>query len=362
MEKLKTYAKKLEMKLSEYKSFVVFYALVMNFLGWVLALIQILTLRHHRISYVKRIHSSDVRHLKYIIDRLDEAGLKSTYRRYSSEIIDKDGFIEYKTCDSLLFSSLYWASGMNVNIKMAEDKLEPGRWYRRSIRHNQCYPKYSKSTISRDMLIGLMLGAFVRGEFDILLNLHRYGRKNLWLMGDGAFTRIHLGSGLESTLALCLMHPKFASKFKGLQRKERVRIAISSWKPVTYGTNLKGYQKHLLTLHLILRILVNGGLQKAEIDALVDEEWGHSDLLHHAVSTVWHTWKTTEPYLSQIIEKYPKDRLPTNEDFETKWLWEGNESFNPHHKENVHSGGDILFLHAVCLLLINLSNNEDGRS
>jgi hypothetical protein len=364
-------AKKIEKTLSNYKSFVYFYAILMNLIAWLGALVHLITLKHHLLLRIRKplINTADC-----VADELMASGHVTTYRKNRLEVSDIDGFIETKKCDSLLFSSLYWAAGMNVNITMAQDKHTPGRWYRRSWRYPQCYPQFSGSTISRDMLIGLMVGAFFQSDFVILLDLHRYGRKRCWLMGEGMFTRIHFGSSLEALLAKCMLHPKFSKYYKKLSLYERARMRVSALKPITYSKGLSGYQAHLQTLVAILKIFAQGGYTDEDTKALLFEpDYNFSNLLATIVAASDPKYYDFNDISSLAISKvspmgilnkvqgllshYPADRLPHSSDVSTHWVWEDSEPVCSDDDSDVtHSGGDILFLYKVCRNLVRLED------
>lgn len=368
MKSLTLIAKGLEKGVSKYRWIAVLYAMIMNMLSWLLAGIQLLTFTHHKYKPVKTAYKERLYELlNEINDKLSNQ--LATYRKNYGEVTDEDGFIEYKKCDSLLFSSLYYAAGMDVNITMAQDKGTPGKWYRRNIRHQQCYPAFSGSSISRDMLIGLMVGAFMRSNFTILLDLYNYGKKHSWLMGEGALSRIHLGSTLENTLALCLMNSKFSNEFNKLEFWQKLRIRISSFKPVVYGKGLKKYQLHLQALTVFLRVLAQGGFTNQDILAVRD---GSRDYLNETNLLMIILYAATPNqsdnlnniyasfHASAIVDRlsiiYPIYQLPSSDRIGSHWLWEGNERVTPPRDEegggNYYSGGDILFLQKFVQVLL----------
>jgi hypothetical protein len=108
---------------------------------------------------------------------------------------DPDGFLHTDRCDSLLFSGLLAhtspVSGVEVNLAAARDEEEDGKWWRRPISYQECWESgESRSTISRDMLLGVMWATMPMSDseaLDILLPLYEYGKAHLWVMGEGRY-------------------------------------------------------------------------------------------------------------------------------------------------------------------------------
>jgi len=352
MQKTEKRLKKIEDLVSNYRLTLVSYALLYNTLIWVYTVFRIIAFRHQKLLKNYDIDSDIASKLS---QSLYNTGLVQTYTKFYPDVSDKDGFIMYDKCDSLLFSALAWASGRNVNIELAEDKKKKGLWNRRSMKYNSCYPQYSRSTISRDMIIGLMIGAFVRRRFDILLDLHRYGRANYWIMGKGSVSKVHLGSNLESLLGLCLSSVKFKNQFNKLSQLEQMRIRLSTWKPITYSKDLKGYQFHLQTLVVILKMLATEECQSSDTAGLEGGDTWHYGFANAIKMIVLDSIDTNEDlskarfhysdkWIKDNLRKYPKDRLPNYEDVATHWIWEGHTSTE---LDTTYTGCDVLFIHKI---------------
>lgn len=87
-------------------------------------------------------------------------------------------------CDSTLWAGEAAAAGdAKVQLSLAEQA--PGEIHRRPKASGECYPKGSSSTISRDMLVGYIAGAFARQDRAALERLYDYGHAHAWVMGTG---------------------------------------------------------------------------------------------------------------------------------------------------------------------------------
>ena len=101
-----------------------------------------------------------------------EAEYNNTFPLYS-------GWPNPKDCDGLLWASIAKAAGVG-QIHLTDAMGKPGEWFRSP--DKKCYPEgRSRSDISNDMLVGLMLEATDK----ILYDLYEYGKKNAWIMGRG---------------------------------------------------------------------------------------------------------------------------------------------------------------------------------
>ncbi|MFA5999970.1 MAG: hypothetical protein WC783_03270, partial [Candidatus Paceibacterota bacterium] len=129
--------------------------------------------------------------------------IKAKYDKYISlikEAQDNHGFIESQKCDSLIFTSLVGClPEVNVDIKAAFDS-KTGTWQRRPI-ERPCYPAHSKSTISRDQLLGLAWYTFYNKKLDISEQIVKYAINHAGYMGKGSLSRINIRPSLLATYA-----------------------------------------------------------------------------------------------------------------------------------------------------------------
>lgn len=69
-------------------------------------------------------------------------------------------------------------------MPLEKAEASPGQWMRRNLAAGACYPDRSKSTISKDMLLGLTWWAWRAKRLDVMQQLVAYGEAHNWVMGD----------------------------------------------------------------------------------------------------------------------------------------------------------------------------------
>lgn len=162
---------------------------------------------------------------------------------------DVHGFVETDKCDSLLFSAMIASVGFDVDILAAENS--PGEWYRRPTSYPECWSVgQSRSTISRDMLLGLYWYAWSTKNVDILYRLWDYGVENNWVMGDGRLNGADtiMNTAMISTLAQMI----YKLDGRDLQTNLFSNI-VSRHLPVTWSVSDKPFVNRLSAMHILLR-------------------------------------------------------------------------------------------------------------
>lgn len=246
---------------------------------------------------------------------------------------DASGFIESRECDSLLFSSLIGCvPGVRVNIDAAMKK--PGQWLRRPAVYPECFAcGRSKSSISRDMLLGLAWFAYFNKRLDISEGVIKYAISHGMVMGEGVLSRTLMTPSLLATFA-------WVSYKLGGPSRWWLR-----WIPADFGAKVDGYQAHLQALHIILRKKLRGAWSSRDrktMGRLADDQPMNPLFQLAAIRNA----REVEDLLS-CEQWWPKDRLPTSADRSSPWLPERayGKDWKPSSKaERVHSGGDYLFL------------------
>jgi 5-methylcytosine-specific restriction endonuclease McrA len=107
----------------------------------------------------------------------------SLYKTLIQKVQDKHGFIESKECDSLLWSGLVGTvPDIKVDIMAAFD-AKKGVWHRRPSK--DCWPEHSASTISRDMLLGLLAYCIKHQKGVIADQIVKHAITHFGFMGKG---------------------------------------------------------------------------------------------------------------------------------------------------------------------------------
>lgn len=256
---------------------------------------------------------------------------------------DAYGFIESNHCDATLFTGLLGAV-QPQGIDFTSAKKDDGSWTRRPLVNGQdtCYPDNSKSTISRDMFVGIMWYIWKNKRLDLAEEIYRYGEENSWVMGQGAPARIVFMPGNQADLA------EMIYKLGGQDRP------ITRSIPQFIGKTT-GFAAQLDVLSILLRADMKGYVENFDII-----EYHYNRNPDNALfSYVYH--KYTDGNYNKTIESllnpnwFPDNRLPSRADRKNPWLWERDkgsdwlpDSDTWRHGE-VHSGGDLLFISSLIL-------------
>lgn len=252
---------------------------------------------------------------------------------------DHFGFIHADTCDSLLFSCLLGCvPGVEVDIWAAYALLTTKQWYRRPLspRYPECLEcGGSNSTLSRDMVLGLLWYAWVKRDLDIPETILRYALPRLGVIGksDGSWagrTAAWLPPGMLATAA------EVSYRLGGPNRW------WLRWIPQFESPNVMGYEAHLSVLHQLLRRKLTGEPVKYHHD----DAQPNNPLFCYAAGNL-----ATAQSLLNTEQWWPADRLPTSADRTEPWL--PQRDFGPSWRPStmppvrMHSGGDYLFVQAL---------------
>jgi hypothetical protein len=220
--------------------------------------------------------------------------------------------MEQSSCDALKFASLYAVSGATwVNPLLAEDTNEPGLFFRRP--RKDCLKDItdndgkiidrqdngSKSSISRDMFLGLLHWIFATENFAAIDRIIHYGLDHTnnhggWVMGHAAtidrngnrIPETTQREWLEATIVNGPLQATFCQLWKHLREKKSDQTQSDpNWlipclekyneSYVVEGFFVNGYITHLHALHILLRMKMLGETSWQQISLL-----RHYSLIH----------------------------------------------------------------------------------
>jgi hypothetical protein len=263
----------------------------------------------------------------------------STIAEQNAQLRDPNGFIDVEHCDSLLFSSLN-AVGADITIDIYSARNEQGQWFRRPLDYPECYASgFSKSSISRDMLLGLMWYLWSTRDLQGLQALYDYGEERNWIMGEGDSARINLRLGLQTTLEAAI------------RRLKGDRLPLIELADPFLGSPT-GYEAHLQVLHILLRGEIYGSLSQSTAGKLLEQHkrQPRNPLFAYASARyVTGDYALAERLLLGGI--WPLDRLATSEDYCSPWPIERDDGADwlPCNQGKLHSNGDWLFVARLLL-------------
>lgn len=148
-------------------------------------------------------------------------------------------------CDGCLWNAIAYISGMK-SIKLNLAQYQPGKWQRRP--PPQCYPNFSKSETSNDMLTGVLFWLLESEDLNAAKNLWKYGSGNLWVMGKGPLSRTWLRPNGIYLLDQIIRN-------LGGDGKWWAKLIPNLYFPVR-----KDYERHLMTISILLTYRLTGGI------------------------------------------------------------------------------------------------------
>ena len=260
------------------------------------------------------------------------------YRQLMRATQDRHGFIDTKHCDSTLFSGLVGCvPDVLVKLEAAFNK-DSKLWERRPV-ESPCYPKYSKSTISRDQFTGILWWIYFNDRPDIATDIVWHALKNWGIMGKAVnlstkLGRCFIGFGLLSTFA----------KLSGKWYFWPLTLLPADIKTSTLPT---GYAAHIQVLHVLLRCIIDNKDPRDNqilLSQAVREPL--NPLFNIAVGNYQKALDTL-----QNTALWPSDRLPNAKDRKESWLPQRDfgEDWFPAKSNEIHHGGDYIF----CYWLLN---------
>ncbi|MFW7381908.1 MAG: hypothetical protein ACOH5I_24085 [Oligoflexus sp.] len=297
----------------------------------------------------------------------DMEALRNKYQRYlwlSEMQLDQNSWPVDTHCDGLLFTSLLAVAGGSSPVGLAEDPWLPGRYFRHW--QQNCYANYqngasyqaSKSTISRDMLMGLAHWLWAKGDNRRIDDFIRFGETNslaslplIWIVGEGQAGRTDL------TPALMQSFYEMHEKLNGTPLPPTMaNYDFQVWGPCD------GYHCHLSALHMLLRWRIRGELDEfaiARLRWMVHRE-PHNALYAAIYGLVTRSAQAWPQALRTLLNPrwFPDDRLPSSKErcsfylFERDYLREGivSQDWRPcPERGQVFSGIDFLFASTILL-------------
>jgi len=253
------------------------------------------------------------------------------------------GFVHTDRCDSLLLSSLVGCrKDFPVDIIQAKD--ESGYWHRRPLSLPECYPEHSKSSMSRDMLIGLLVHATFKNNHLAWSTLNSIQNQN-YVMGVGDPSRLIMMPGLERSF----------SKLSGSNS-----TISKSYQP--WNGKLKGYAVKLELLHIMCLGKIDGGITESALACLKKySDSSKDDILALLLYSLYSGDQSALKQATSLLlnEKlFPKNRLPTSKDRSVDWYFNAQNPNDvaPSDDDEIseHPGMDFLFYMWVLKYVLNI--------
>ncbi len=263
--------------------------------------------------------------------------LEQKYVSMIQGIQDANGFIDTKHCDSLMHTGLLSThSSIEVDIRAAEGR--PGEWFRRPLDYKECFKNNeSRSTISRDMLLGVLYYAVYNKDLEILEDLVDFGTKRNWVMGSDNTGGFHT---IMNTKMLSLLGRSI--EYLGSESK-------LAYLPISFNANCEGFTCHLTALQIGLLAKINNSVSDKNLKVLKKlKNKNPNNLLYNTLYHKYADGNFSSVY--KLMDKYPLDRLPNNTDWSDDWPPQRDDDdpgLLPGAQKKQHSGGEILFIFSI---------------
>ena len=217
-------------------------------------------------------------------------------------------------CDALLWASLYNVAGGDADLDKARDAS--GKWYRTP--SHDCYPSRSKSSISQDMILGLVLASWQARDAGRIAELIKYGEDHVsiggwWLFGEGAPSRTLIRTNLQSTIY------RASRKLGGPSNR------LADFPPVF--AHVQGYEAHLHVLHILLKGLIDGSITSYDLGFMryFAERAPRNALFQAILHRFTDGDYSTAAQILRDEALFPSDRLPTSAERCEPYLWQREE-------------------------------------
>ena len=211
-------------------------------------------------------------------------------------------------CDGLLFTSLWSISCGYGDVGDFQDPAKPGYWHRNPKR--DCYVAGSpnpdngaKSSISKDMILGLLYYIWKTKNDGYADGLIAYGEANSWLMGDAIDAKTRISRTLLSPGLIDLLYA--IQNSLGLQSQ-------GDTSGDAFFVN-KDFQAHLDVIRILLEGSVKGSIsavQAAVLDAQADR---NTDNALFVAAAARYGKATAKDAITFLLDSphFPNERLPT---------------------------------------------------
>ncbi len=211
------------------------------------------------------------------------------YQEAKEKFDKKTGWPSARDCDGTLWAGLAKASRADfVRLELAE--YDAGEIHRRPESSGECYPGESASTVSRDMLLGYLFGAWRTGEKNSVRRLRSYGEAHAWIMGRPA-----------ERIGEVLLTGNMIGLLGRMSCKMEVGCPVYSKIPPLYTKASQDYVKHLTVLFILLQGEVHDGVV-VSYDPTVSQDYPGE-----VVTT--DITKDEKKILEQLHEEDPSDAL-----------------------------------------------------
>jgi len=230
--------------------------------------------------------------------------MRQEYLNQMSKVQDADGFTDTHKCDALLHTALLGVGGATIrNIHAARNA--DGQWFRRPLSYRECLSiGESRSTLSRDMVVGLIWYWYTTKDVASAEAFYQYTTDRFLKFGESDGTiegnsRIFITPGLLALLAEVIF--RAGGPNHALARSAQ---AIREAPEVT------GFEAHLQTLTTILWGKLTGFQSPFEVTSIAFNVNRRPDnaMFQYAAGN-------KDAVARLLVSHHPQERLPNTADY-----------------------------------------------
>ena len=222
---------------------------------------------------------------------------------------DSHGFIMAEECDSTFFSGLLSAAAPSLHVDLLAARGENNQYFRRSTQN--CGPQFgnSRSTISRDQMLGVMWYMWRNKDLEAAESLLKQLRQDDYVLrGEGSPGELLFIPAYTNTLAQIVYRlggPRYETELA-------LPAIISSG---------KGFEAHLAVWHILLRGELLGSIPDYHFNVLRDlaAENAENPLFQAAYHRYLDGNYTSVLQLLLDNGEWPADHLPTSHNHCDQW-------------------------------------------
>lgn len=225
--------------------------------------------------------------------------VRAVYMDLIPSVQDVDGYVDIDECDSVLHTALLGSGGVPI-AHMNAARNDNDQWFRRPLTYPECLASGgSKSTISRDMIVGLMWYWYTVRDLNAAERFYKYASDRALKFGESDGTvegnsRIYMTPYLMSLLSELIF--RLGGENHVVWRATAARL----------GADVEGFEAHLHTLTTILWGRLTGFYTGGELAYIkVKAENTENALFQYAA----------EDYVgaeATLLRQHPHNQLPTS--------------------------------------------------
>lgn len=245
----------------------------------------------------------------HIDDEIELSTRANLYKNLISAEMDSHGFILTDTCDSLFFTGLLSAAVPSYNIDIVAARTD-NQWFRRP--GKDCGPSFSnsRSTISRDMILGLYWHIWAHQDRRLAEELYASIKdSNYILEGEGTLGELYVLPDYVYMLSKMITSMGGPNEFGDLSL------------PQVFSKE-DGYVSHLTVWSIVLKGKVRGYIFDNEYREL--ERIYLTNTSNPLYSAAYHKYSDGDLSEARSLlldtKFWPDDRLPDNRNYCTDWL------------------------------------------